>query len=80
VAAALVLAVLLGGVSWITFSLRDDAAAMIEKLPGRRTQDCGTIWSWRAPTGRPRIPEHAGEQPTRYRARPPTPAPSWERA
>jgi predicted PurR-regulated permease PerM len=33
VAAALVLAVLVGGVSWITFSLRDDAAAMIEKLP-----------------------------------------------
>jgi predicted PurR-regulated permease PerM len=33
VAAALVLGILLGGLSWITFSLRDDAAAMIEKLP-----------------------------------------------
>src|SRR5476651_102988 len=33
VAAALVLAVLVGGLSWITFSLRDEAAAMIEKLP-----------------------------------------------
>ena len=33
VAAALVLAVLVGGFSWIGFSLSDDAAAMIEKLP-----------------------------------------------
>jgi len=33
VAAALVLAVLVGGLSWISFSLSDDAAAMIEKLP-----------------------------------------------
>jgi len=33
VAAAYVLAVLAGGSSWIVFSLRDDAAAMIEKLP-----------------------------------------------
>jgi hypothetical protein len=32
-AAALVLAVLLGGLSWITYSLRNDAAAMIERLP-----------------------------------------------
>jgi predicted PurR-regulated permease PerM len=32
-AAALVLAVLVGGLSWITISLSDDAAAMIEKLP-----------------------------------------------
>src|SRR3972149_1388693 len=32
-AAALVLAVLVGGLSWIAFSLSDDAAAMIEKLP-----------------------------------------------
>lgn len=31
--AALVLAVLVGGLSWIAFSLSDDAAAMIEKLP-----------------------------------------------
>jgi len=28
-----VLAVLVGGLSWISFSLSDDAAAMIEKLP-----------------------------------------------
>ena len=33
VGAALVLAVLVGGLSWISFSLSDDAAAMIEKLP-----------------------------------------------
>jgi predicted PurR-regulated permease PerM len=33
VAAALVLAVLVGGSSWIAYSLSDDAAAMIEKLP-----------------------------------------------
>lgn len=33
VGAALVLAVLIGGLSWIAFSLSDDAAAMIEKLP-----------------------------------------------
>jgi len=33
VGAALVMAVLVGGVSWIAFSLSDDAAAMIEKLP-----------------------------------------------
>ena len=33
VAAALVLAVLVGGSSWVAFSLSDDAAAMIEKLP-----------------------------------------------
>lgn len=33
VAAALVLAVLAGGSSWIVISLSDDAAAMIEKLP-----------------------------------------------
>jgi predicted PurR-regulated permease PerM len=32
-AAALVLFTLVGGISWITFSLSDDAAAMIEKLP-----------------------------------------------
>jgi len=32
-AAALVLAVLVGGLSWVAFSLSDDAAAMIEKLP-----------------------------------------------
>ncbi|HET9405378.1 MAG TPA: AI-2E family transporter, partial [Burkholderiales bacterium] len=31
--AALVLAVLAGGSSWVAFSLSDDAAAMIEKLP-----------------------------------------------
>lgn len=33
VAAALVLAVLVGGLSWISFSLSDDTAAMIEKFP-----------------------------------------------
>ena len=33
VAAALVLAAVVGGFSWIAFSLRDDAAAMVEKLP-----------------------------------------------
>jgi predicted PurR-regulated permease PerM len=33
VAAALVLALLVGGSSWVAFSLSDDAAAMIEKLP-----------------------------------------------
>jgi predicted PurR-regulated permease PerM len=33
VAAALVLVVLTGGLSWVTYSLSDDAAAMIEKLP-----------------------------------------------
>jgi predicted PurR-regulated permease PerM len=33
VAAALVLAVLAGGLSWVAFSLSDDATAMIEKLP-----------------------------------------------
>ena len=32
-AAALVLVTLVGGISWIAFSLGDDAAAMIEKLP-----------------------------------------------
>jgi predicted PurR-regulated permease PerM len=31
--AALVLALLVGGIYWIAFSLNDDAAAMIEKLP-----------------------------------------------
>ncbi len=33
VGAALVLITLVGGLTWIVFSLRDDAAAMIEKLP-----------------------------------------------
>ena len=33
VAAALVLAALIGGTSWVAISLGDDAAAMIEKLP-----------------------------------------------
>ena len=33
VAAALVLVVLVGSLSWIAFSLRDEATAMIEKLP-----------------------------------------------
>lgn len=33
VAAAIVLAALIGGVSWITYSLNDEATAMIEKLP-----------------------------------------------
>jgi predicted PurR-regulated permease PerM len=33
VAAALVLAVLAGGLSWVAFSLSDDVTAMIEKLP-----------------------------------------------
>ncbi len=32
-AAAVVLAVLVGGLSWVAYSLSDDAAAMIEKLP-----------------------------------------------
>ncbi|NTU65139.1 MAG: AI-2E family transporter, partial [Chloroflexi bacterium] len=32
-AAALLLAVLVGGMSWITFSLSDDATAIIERLP-----------------------------------------------
>jgi predicted PurR-regulated permease PerM len=32
-AAALVLAVLVGGLSWVGFSVSDDAAAMVEKLP-----------------------------------------------
>ncbi len=32
-AAALVLAALVGGASWVAFSLSDDAAALIEKLP-----------------------------------------------
>jgi predicted PurR-regulated permease PerM len=32
-AAALVLAVLVGGLSWVAFSVSDDATAMIEKLP-----------------------------------------------
>ena len=31
--AALVLTVLVGGASWMTFSLSDDTAAIIEKLP-----------------------------------------------
>ncbi len=33
VAAALVLAVLIGGVSWVGYSLVDEAAALVEKLP-----------------------------------------------
>ena len=33
VAAALVLAALVGGFSWVAFALSDDAAAMVEKLP-----------------------------------------------
>ena len=33
IGAALVLATLVGGLIWIVFSMRDDAAAMIEKLP-----------------------------------------------
>src|SRR5688572_23538999 len=33
VAAALVLGVLAGGVSWIVYSLSDEAVAMLEKLP-----------------------------------------------
>jgi len=33
VAAALVLAVLAGGLSWVAFSVSDDVAAMVEKLP-----------------------------------------------
>jgi predicted PurR-regulated permease PerM len=32
-AAALVLGVLVGGMSWVAFSVSDDAAAMVEKLP-----------------------------------------------
>jgi predicted PurR-regulated permease PerM len=33
VGSALVLAILVGGASWVTFSLSDDASAMVEKLP-----------------------------------------------
>ncbi len=33
IAAALVLTILVGGISWITYSLSDEATAMIEKLP-----------------------------------------------
>src|SRR5258706_16293247 len=33
VAAALVLAVLVGGLSWVAYSLSDEATVMIEKLP-----------------------------------------------
>lgn len=38
VAAALVLVVLVGSLSWITFSLRDQATTMIEKLPEAATK------------------------------------------
>jgi predicted PurR-regulated permease PerM len=38
IGAALVLAIVIGGFSWIAFSLSDDASAMIEKLPDAARQ------------------------------------------
>ena len=62
VGAALVLAVLVGSSSWVAFSLSDDAAAVIEKLPEaarKLRQNLSTARTER-PDG---AAEHAGSRP-----------------
>jgi predicted PurR-regulated permease PerM len=62
-AAALVLAVLVGGLSWIISSLSDDAAAMIEKLPEAARELRQTVGAARtgAPTALQNIQKAANE-------------------
>jgi len=61
--AALVLAVLVGGLSWIATSLRDDAEAMIEKLPQAARQFRQSMTTLRAsgPTPLQHVQEAATE-------------------
>jgi predicted PurR-regulated permease PerM len=63
VGAALVLAVLVGGLSWISFALSDDAAAMIEKLPdaARKLRQNLTDGRARGPTALQNMQEAANE-------------------
>lgn len=63
VAAALVLSLLVGGASWITLSLSDDAAALIEQLPKAARQLRYTLNSARtgAPTALQNMQEAATE-------------------
>jgi len=63
VAAALVLTVLVGGLSWIAFSLSDDTAATIEKLPdaARKLRQHLTDARTRGPTALQNMQEAANE-------------------
>jgi predicted PurR-regulated permease PerM len=63
VAAALVLATLVAGSSWIAFSLSDDASAMIEKLPdaARKLRQNLTVARAGAPTALQNMQEAANE-------------------
>ena len=92
VAAALVLAVLAGGTSWIAYSLSDEAAAMIEKLPDAARKLRQTLNSPRgtAPSALQNVQEAANElqgaaadasgKPGARAAPAPAPAaPSWLR-
>ena len=63
VAAALVLAVLAGGFSWVAYSLSDDAVAMIEKLPdaARKLRQTLSTPRGNAPTALQNVQEAANE-------------------
>jgi predicted PurR-regulated permease PerM len=63
VGAALVLAALIAGVSWGTFSLGDDAASMIEKLPeaARKVREHVSAARERGPTALQKFQEAATE-------------------
>ena len=63
VGAALVLAVLVGGLSWITVSLSDDFAAMVEKLPeaARKLRQSLSVARTSAPTALQNMQEAANE-------------------
>ena len=62
-AAAIVLALLIGGVSWITYSLSDEATVMIEKLPDAARKLRQNLSSTRstAPTALQNVQEAANE-------------------
>lgn len=63
VGAALILAVLMGGISWVAFSLRGEANAMIEKLPeaARKLRQNLVVARARGPTALQNMQEAANE-------------------
>ena len=92
VGAALVLALLAGGFSWVTYSLSDEAAAMVEKLPDAARKLRQNLSSPRgaSPSALQNVQEAANElqgaaadasgRPGTRAARAPAPAaPSWLR-
>jgi predicted PurR-regulated permease PerM len=94
IGAALVLAALVGGFTWIGFSISDDAEALIEKLPAAARKLRSDLSAARAgtPTALQNMQDAAQEiqgaatdagavtiKPARAQARAPEPAPTWLR-